>query len=369
MARHTTASVRDNDHTSTTPLLTQVSSTDEQSELVRETGAVAASESVAENGHPPPSRRTSLLWDGSTRSVLLASILLIAAGCSLGIWVAPKDMSLPTPWYRTVSAMLGYTYFLCWSVSFYPQVISNYQRKSTQGLSPDFCALNVLGFACYTAYNVSLFFSKDLQRVYEQRHHGANITIQTNDVAFAVHALLLSTCTLIQVGYYDGFRRQRPSKLVRYFFLGIGVTVGLAAPLSIALWHWATWLDYLYLLSYVKILISIFKYIPQVVLNYQRKSTVGWSISGILLDFSGGVLSDLQLVLDSIDAGDLYSGITGNLAKLGLGMVSIGFDIIFMWQHYILYPHSARYHQRSRRTAEDEEDNVAAVVDEDYLVS
>jgi cystinosin len=75
------------------------------------------------------------------------------------------------------------------------------------------------------------------------------------------------------------------------------------------------WLDYLYLLSYIKISISLIKYIPQVILNYKRKSTNGWSIWNIILDFTGGTLSDLQLVLDCADLHD-FSGITGNLAKL-----------------------------------------------------
>jgi cystinosin len=89
-------------------------------------------------------------------------------------------------------------------------------------------------------------------------------------------------------------------------------------------------------LSYAKILISLIKYIPQVVLNYQRKSTVGWSIWNIILDFTGGFLSDLQLVLDCWDLHD-FTGITGNIAKFGLGSVSIFFDIIFMLQHYVIY--------------------------------
>jgi hypothetical protein len=33
-----------------------------------------------------------------------------------------------------------------------------------------------------------------------------------------------------------------------------------------------------------------------------------------------------------------FSGITGNPAKFALGFVSIIFDIIFMIQHYCLYP-------------------------------
>jgi uncharacterized membrane protein YGL010W len=56
----------------------------------------------------------------------------------------------------------------------------------------------------------------------------------------------------------------------------------------------------------------------------------------ILLDFSGGVLSDLQLVFDCLDMGH-WAGITGNLAKLSLGLVSICFDTVFMLQHYVWY--------------------------------
>lgn len=57
----------------------------------------------------------------------------------------------------------------------------------------------------------------------------------------------------------------------------------------------------------------------------------------ILLDFTGGTLSDLQLVFDCWDMND-WTGITGNLAKFFLGFVSIVFDTIFMLQHYVLYP-------------------------------
>ena len=78
------------------------------------------------------------------------------------------------------------------------------------------------------------------------------------------------------------------------------------------------------------------KYTPQAWRNYKAKSTAGWSITQILLDFLGGVLSIAQLVIDSSLQSD-WSGITGNPVKLGLGQVSIFFDIIFMVQHYILY--------------------------------
>jgi len=92
----------------------------------------------------------------------------------------------------------------------------------------------------------------------------------------------------------------------------------------------------LYTLGYVKLLCTFVKYIPQAWMNYQRKSTQGWSIAQILFDLVGGILSLLQLVIDASFQGD-WSGITGNSLKFGLSYISIAFDLIFITQHYILY--------------------------------
>lgn len=86
----------------------------------------------------------------------------------------------------------------------------------------------------------------------------------------------------------------------------------------------------------MKLVITVVKYVPQAWVNYKRKSTRGWNIVQILLDFTGGVLSLAQLVLDSAFQDD-WSGITGNPIKFLLSNVSIFFDLLFMVQHYILY--------------------------------
>lgn len=38
-------------------------------------------------------------------------------------------------------------------------------------------------------------------------------------------------------------------------------------------------------------------------MNFRRKSTVGWSIGNVLLDFTGGALSLLQMFLLSYNSG------------------------------------------------------------------
>lgn len=78
------------------------------------------------------------------------------------------------------------------------------------------------------------------------------------------------------------------------------------------------------------------KYIPQAWVNYKRQSTVGWSIAQILFDLTGGVLSLVQLLLDSSFNSD-WSGVTGNPIKFLLSNVTIFFDLVFIVQHYILY--------------------------------
>merc|ERR1712066_244494 len=102
-----------------------------------------------------------------------------------------------------------------------------------------------------------------------------------------------------------------------------------------------SWLGYLYLLSYVKVVISVVKYCPQVWMNFQRKSTDGWNIHNVLLDFSGGFFSVFQLLLDASMQND-WSAVTGDLARLLLGNLSMFFDIIFMSQHYCLYRHARK---------------------------
>ncbi len=39
-------------------------------------------------------------------------------------------------------------------------------------------------------------------------------------------------------------------------------------------------------------------------MNYRRQSTEGWSIGNVLLDFTGGILSILQMILQSYNNGN-----------------------------------------------------------------
>ncbi|KAF9928981.1 hypothetical protein FBU30_001986 [Linnemannia zychae] len=235
-----------------------------------------------------------------------------------------------------LSYIIGWAYFLAWSASFYPQALLNYRRKAVQGLSLDFVHLNVFGFLCYSIFNVAFFFSTEIQEEYKRRNDGQENLVRANDVFFAVHALILSTVTLVQTWVYKRDEGQRISLFAWVFLLVSSVaTLFLIAARSIFETGYE-WIDILYFLSYIKLVISFVKYCPQVWINYVAKSTVGWSIHNILLDFTGGVLSIAQLILDAYISDD-WSGISGDPVKFGLGFLSIAFDVVFILQHYVLY--------------------------------
>lgn len=47
----------------------------------------------------------------------------------------------------TISAVFGWIYTFAWSLSFYPQPLLNWQRRSTSGTTADFPTINVIGMS------------------------------------------------------------------------------------------------------------------------------------------------------------------------------------------------------------------------------
>ena len=113
-------------------------------------------------------------------------------------------------------------------------------------------------------------------------------------------------------------------------------------------------LDTVYAVGYVKVVVTLVKYTPQILANWRNQSTRGWSIWQILLDFAGGVLSISQQGIDSWLQRD-WSGITGNPVKFLLGNVSMAYDVVFILQHYVLYGEREQHEGQRRGLLEDEE--------------
>ncbi|GAB7357698.1 hypothetical protein MBLNU459_g0366t2 [Dothideomycetes sp. NU459] len=249
--------------------------------------------------------------------------------------------------YARLSTLTNAPSFLAWSLSFYPQPLLNWRRRSTSGLTVDFPTLNVVGFVCYTVSTACFLFSPTIRQQYAQRHPLApEPTVRANDFAFALHATAI--CVVVYSQFFHKLwhftdvklRRASPAALgiVWGSLLGVALTSLIVITRRTKTTAADGWndIDVVYALSYVKLLITVVKYVPQAWSNYCAKSTIGWAIDTIILDFFGGVLSLLQLVIDSALQAD-WSGISGNPVKFGLSVVSLLFDLIFLVQHYVLY--------------------------------
>lgn len=273
---------------------------------------------------------------GSCENLTKGLSLVAFTGAFLGI-IMPKDLDLPSPFYRYISSMIGYMYFVAWSVSFYPQIITNYQNKSIDGLSTDASVLAVLNYICYTLYNAFFFWDATIRQEYKDRNGAdAEITVESNDVAFSINALALTLVILAQIFYYDGFSSQPLSNMCKTI---IGSTIVMSALYILCVLFDVPnfeWIDFLYIMATVKLILTVMTYIPQIVLNYKRKSTQGFNIWNVIFDFSGGLLSLIQLYFDCVDMNN-FSGIQGNWAKLVLSFITLIFDGIYFVQHYILY--------------------------------
>jgi cystinosin len=230
--------------------------------------------------------------------------------------------------------VLGWSAFVSWSISFYPQVILNFKRKSVVGLNFDFVLLNLTKHSSYLIYNACLYFSPAVQNQYFQKYgYDQMIPVAANDVAFSIHAVLLTAITLFQIVIYE-----RGTQKVSKIAIGIVCAVWLIAAACV---FWAlpshSWLWLISIFNSIQVFMAVIKYIPQAVMNFMLKSTEGFSIGNILLDFTGGIANYFQMAVQSIDQNS-WLNFYGNPGKLMLSLISIFFDIIFMLQHYVIYP-------------------------------
>lgn len=234
---------------------------------------------------------------------------------------------------KWLSGIVGWIYFLTWSVSYYPQIYANYIRKSVIGLNFDFVALNIIGFIFYSLYNCGVYFIPFIQEEYFQLHPKGRNPVLFNDVFFSFHAALATSIIVYQCLIYER-GNQRVSLMARLIlFLYFLVILFCSALVYL---NRMSWLEFLLSCSYIKLTVTMIKYVPQALMNYTRKSTEGWSIGSVWLDLIGGIFSILQMLINGYNFND-WDSIVGDPTKFGLGLFSIVFDVIFIIQHYVLY--------------------------------
>ncbi|RZB46604.1 Cystinosin-like isoform E [Glycine soja] len=230
------------------------------------------------------------------------------------------------PWnsfpLEVIYQVLGWLAFLSWSVAGYPQLILNFRRKSVVGLSLDYEILNLTKHFSYLIYNASLFFVPAVQKQYFEKYgHGQMIPVAANDVAFSTHSVIVHLIILSQIAMFE-----RGSQKFSKYAIAIVVVVWFSAAICffIALPS-QSWLWLISIFNIIQVVMTLIKYFPQAFMNFLRKSTDGFSIGTILLDFSGGIFNYSQMVVQSIDQGS-WVNFYGNIGKV----------LISLWS-YLIY--------------------------------
>ncbi|KAI3831474.1 hypothetical protein MKW92_003555 [Papaver armeniacum] len=214
------------------------------------------------------------------------------------------------------------SFFASWGFSFYPQIILNFRTKSVVGLNFDFLVLNLTKHSSYLIYNATLYFSPVVQRQYHEKYgFDQMIPVAANDVAFSAHSVMLTT-----VAFYQVFIYERGTQKVARSSIAITAAVWVSAAVcSFVAWPNQSWLWLISVFNAIQVTMTVIKYIPQ-----------DGAPAHVFLDLLGGVTSYTQMVMQSIDQGSLVN-FYGNLGKCLLSLVSIFYDLIFLFQRYVLY--------------------------------
>ena len=264
---------------------------------------------------------------------------------------------------KMLSISMGWIYFISWVVIFYPQIYCNWKNKSVIGLNFDYLAIVLTDLSLYTVYNVGLYFSKDVQREYKIKHDTEVIPVKINDVLFGILGdsaclIVIIQCTLYKAG---GQRISRTCQLI----LGI-IFIFLIVVVAITLFtDFLQWIDLLTYMSFVKIF-TCTKYVPQIYMNFQRRSTSGFSVGSIFCDFNGGLFSMGQMIADSYNFDD-WSSFSGNPTKFIVGFFTLVFDTVIILQHFVCYRNSVAFEkipneEEERVDQNDENLNVVTTI-------
>lgn len=231
----------------------------------------------------------------------------------------------------------GWAYAIFWGISFYPTLYLNYTLKTADSISLDYIVLNILGYFCYCISVYLQIYNVKVRLQYQQLFDGRFPLLSNADLFYSFHglALLLILASQIFLGNKiwkfknerKSFRIHALSKLILSMFLVFAIFSWKFDDPAFAL------LNFAMNLAYFKIIISLIKYIPQVLHNYRRKSMYGISRLQIIFDLTGSFFSFAEFYLKKNRP--ILEAVDANRGKVGITIVTFLFGTIFLFQMYL----------------------------------
>lgn len=230
-----------------------------------------------------------------------------------------------------LQSLFGWIYFIAWGITGWPQILLMYKRGTTDGFSPDFMIINIVGFISYSIFTYACYFVPEAAKSYESAT-GDLPQVELTDVLFASHGAFICGILILQLIILPP--RIPPNKIVTVIsaLFQLGVFLGLVGCVLLD----REWYSYLQMCSYVKVISTFVKHFPQYILNRARGSTAGWSFTMIVMDIFGGTFSMGQQGVRALRMKS-WAPFTKNPAKTFLAVESIAFDILFLAQHMLWY--------------------------------
>lgn len=150
------------------------------------------------------------------------------------------------------------------------------------------------------------------------------------DLSFNIHALLLCAATMVLVLYYPRSLNRISRPTVTFMICSF------IAVVVVAIFDTSTAVQ---LVGLIMFAVGSVKYIPQVKLNFKKRSTSGFSIGAIVLEIFACLFSFSEIILiklESKTSSEIY-GKVFLIMRFILIILYLGYDALFLFQHYILF--------------------------------
>ncbi|TID28563.1 hypothetical protein CANINC_002436 [Pichia inconspicua] len=198
-----------------------------------------------------------------------------------------------------LTSACGWIYAIVWGLSFYPTLYLNYKLRTSDSISVDYICLNIGGYLCYSVSLLLQLYNPNVVSQFMAKFDGRRPILSKADLFYAFHGLFILFVLLSQIifgksiwGFHNERKHFKLHRLTKLMLLGIVIFLAgnwfLGAEefrvLTIAL-----------NLAYFKIIMSLVKYVPQVIHNYRRKTMYGISKLQIALDATGALFCMLEL--------------------------------------------------------------------------
>ena len=166
------------------------------------------------------------------------------------------------------------------------------------------------------------------------------------DTAFDIHSLLLASCLFKAV-------MSMPRSINQIHLLAILISISIVMAIAVmAVIDTVLAIKLTVLAAYA---LGLLKYVPQIKLNINRRSTDGFSIGAVYCDIAGQLLNFGAVVLNRLNSDsptDEFNQLL-EMIKYVLAIVQISMCSVFLLQHYILFISRETQNEPSVNTSDD----------------